>query len=203
MYCDWVEYGLKKNNSGVYMIKNIINGKVYIGSASNLIIRLSHHLHDLKNNKHHSLHLQRAWNKNDNYFIFGVLEFIEDKTLLVSTEQKYIDLYKSYDDSLGYNICPIAGSSLGSKKLRGKEERSLKMIGDKNFFYNKKHKPESLKLISDNSAKKILSAGDIYKIKELCEAKILKQYEIAKMFGVHPTHISKIYKNKSRTKIYN
>ena len=109
-------------SKGVYRIVNNINGKVYIGSTGSkggFKKRWSYHLTDLRQNKHHSRHLQRAWNKyGEESFVFEILEMIEDftKETLLIREQYYLDLYKSYDVNLGYNICKIAGSSLGVKK---------------------------------------------------------------------------------------
>lgn len=203
MYCDWIKYGLKTTDSGIYMIKNINNGKMYIGSAKNLIQRLSNHLNSLKNNKHHSLRLQNSWNKGNGYFVFGVIEFVPDLSKLISVEQKYIDFYKSYDNEHGYNICPIARSSLGCKRMRGNEERSIKSKGNGNPFFNKKHTLEALKKISENQRWRRLSNDDVSNIKELWNNIELKQKDIAKLYGVDQTHISKIVNNKSRTKTYN
>ena len=53
-------------NTGVYCIKNIFNGKVYIGSASSgggIKSRWAWHKRDLQNNRHPNRHLQYAWNK--------------------------------------------------------------------------------------------------------------------------------------------
>lgn len=108
--------------NGVYRIVNNINGKLYIGSTGSkggFKKRWSYHLTDLRQNKHHSRHLQRAWNKyGEESFVFEILETIEDftKETLLIREQHYLDLYKSYDVNLGYNICKISGSSLGVKK---------------------------------------------------------------------------------------
>lgn len=116
-------------SKGVYRIVNNINGKLYIGSTGSkggFNKRWSYHLTDLRQNKHHSRHLQRAWNKyGEESFIFEILEIIEDftKETLLIREQHYLDLYKSYDVNLGYNICKIAGSSLGVKKT---EEEKLR-----------------------------------------------------------------------------
>ena len=54
-------YKQYKNLSGIY--KLIVNDKFYIGSAKNIGIRLSKHILDLERNKHHSIYLQRSWNK--------------------------------------------------------------------------------------------------------------------------------------------
>ena len=47
----------------IYKIKNNINDKVYIGSTKDFEKRKSRHLNELKNNKHHSIYLQRFYNK--------------------------------------------------------------------------------------------------------------------------------------------
>jgi len=49
--------------SGIYQIKNTLNGKFYVGSAVNIKQRWSTHISSLNKNNHHSGHLQNAWNK--------------------------------------------------------------------------------------------------------------------------------------------
>jgi group I intron endonuclease len=196
-----MQFGLKRQDSGVYMIKNIINGKVYIGSAIHLCDRLSKHFHDLTNNKHHSMHLQNAWNQNKCYFVCGVIEFVENKENLIEIEQKYINKYKSANENFGYNICPIAGSNLGCKQVRGVEERSKKMSGSGNNFYDKKHTSEALHLISESNVQKKLTNENIKEIKFLHNYGV-SQRTIAKIFNVGQPHICKIINNIRRTKTY-
>jgi group I intron endonuclease len=87
---------------------------MYIGSATNLKNRWSRHKSDLIKKRHHNVHLQRAWdNYGEHAFQFLILEEIYEAQDLIIKEQHYIDLHKSYDPQFGYNICPIAGSSLG------------------------------------------------------------------------------------------
>ena len=77
--------------SGIYQIKNIVSGKIYIGSSVNILHRWEIHKSDLNNNKHHSIVLQRAWNKyGAGAFEFSILEtcFI---FALIFREQYYID----------------------------------------------------------------------------------------------------------------
>ena len=197
-----MKFGLNRNDSGIYMIKNLLNGKVYIGSALHLSDRLSNHFHLLETNKHHSTHLQNTWNLNSDYFICGVIEFVNDKTQLTTIEQKYIDKYSSANDKYGYNICPIAGSNLGCKLTRGLVERSEKMKGSGNNFYNKKHTEESLKLILESNIFKTLSNKNIDEIKRLWNSGEYKQHELAKMFNVGQPYVSKIVNNIRRTKNY-
>lgn len=49
--------------SGIYGIFNLVNGKVYIGSAINLKKRFSDHKGRLQKQKHRNGYLQNAWNK--------------------------------------------------------------------------------------------------------------------------------------------
>lgn len=101
--------------SGIYGIFNLVNGKVYIGSAINLRQRLRQHKIDLSKQKHRNYYLQNAWNKyGENEFDFHVLEHCPKERLL-EREQFYLNNLKSFDDEFGYNICPTAGSNFGRK----------------------------------------------------------------------------------------
>lgn len=101
--------------SGIYQIKNLINGKLYIGSALYIKKRWSTHIKRLKENIHHSLYLQSSYNKYgiDN-FEFSVIELCAPE-IMIAKEQYYIDKYKTASRVYGYNVCPKAGSCLGSK----------------------------------------------------------------------------------------
>ena len=98
--------------TGIYKIESRIKPqRVYIGSAVKIRHRWSMHLSDLKLNKHRSGKLQNHFNKygkDDLTFIILELCFPE---FLTAREQYYIDTLKPY-----FNICKIAGSSLGIKR---------------------------------------------------------------------------------------
>ena len=108
--------------TGVYKITNQANDKMYVGSAIDLMNRWYKHKSQLNKNKHHSIKLQRAWNKYgvDN-FKFEIIEEC-DKEKLIEIEQYYIDLYDSYCN--GYNSNPTARNMLGFKHS---EESKIKM----------------------------------------------------------------------------
>jgi group I intron endonuclease len=105
----------------VYIIKNILNNKVYVGSAFNIKKRLIQHYNLLKNNKHSNIKLQRGWNKygEDNFRI----QIMEENRFndLLNKEQEYINFYNSVEE--GYNITPIAGSTLGNKWTTQQKEK--------------------------------------------------------------------------------
>ncbi len=113
--------------SGIYKITNIINGKIYIGSAINIKKRKTYHLWELNNNKHSNKHLQKSFNKyGETAFKFDTIENCEINDC-VKREQFYIDLFISQGVNM-YNICLKAGSVLGRKM----SEETKKNIGLKN-----------------------------------------------------------------------
>lgn len=112
--------------SGIYIIRNTISGKVYVGSARHIEQRWKAHRRSLDANQHHSYKLQRAWNKyGESAFEWRTVELICEAEL-IAREQHWIDETKAA--AKGYNVCPVAGSTLGVKqtdatreKLRGRK----------------------------------------------------------------------------------
>ena len=100
--------------SGIYQIRNLINGKIYIGSSVNMKARKRQHFQKLKQQKHRNPKLQNAYNKYGKAnLVFEVVEIVLDKTILIEREQYYIDTLNVVNE--GYNICPTAGNTLGVK----------------------------------------------------------------------------------------
>lgn len=90
--------------SGIYMIKNLISDKKYIGLSRDLKSRKAVHLYDLKNNKHSNIYLQRAWNKHgEDVFSFKIVELCSED-VLGSKEKHYIEKYRTTDRDYGYNF---------------------------------------------------------------------------------------------------
>lgn len=99
---------------GIYMIKNLVNNKVYIGSTERkFIVRWKKHFRMLKGNYHYNNHLQLSWNKyNSDNFEFSIIEISNSNIL--EKEKDYIEKYQSYDKNKGYNniINPVLSPSL-------------------------------------------------------------------------------------------
>lgn len=92
----------------IYQIRNIINNKVYIGSTRCLWVRICAHFGKLKSGKHHSIHLQRAWNLyGEENFVVELLEVVLPNNI-TEREQYYLD-----NNSPEYNICRVANSCTG------------------------------------------------------------------------------------------
>lgn len=126
-----------KNKSGIYNIINIINGKIYIGSAMCFYHRNHIHLHHLRHNTHYNDHLQRAFNKyGEENFKFEIIEYVEDKSKLIKREQFYLNKYGAQEylrkentdfTKNTYNMCPNAGNTLGMKFEEAGWNKGLKL----------------------------------------------------------------------------
>lgn len=102
--------------SGIYVIKNNINHKVYIGAACDLYKRSSQHRRSLMDNKHHSIYLQRFVNKYGvGHLEFEVIELCE-REMLQQREQYYLDKHQSYKNEMGFNMCQYAYVCTGLKQ---------------------------------------------------------------------------------------
>jgi group I intron endonuclease len=107
--------GLKSKVSGIYCIKSLINGKIYIGSATNIFSRFRTHKALLNKQKHFSKQLQHHVNKHGlNSLKCDVLEYCEiDK--IVIREQFYLDTLLPFDKN-GFNTLRFANVTLGYKR---------------------------------------------------------------------------------------
>lgn len=107
-----------KKKCCIYLIRNSIDRRVYVGSSVDLRKRIQYHIQGLSKNKHHSRHLQRFVNKYGiKSLTFEIVEEIREvnKENIIKKEQIYLDFYKSYTPEGGFNCNKIADSRLGSK----------------------------------------------------------------------------------------
>ena len=124
------------DKTGVYIIKNIINNKFYIGSCSTkLSKRLNHHINALRRNDHKNNYLQNAFNKyGENNFIIEILEVCNKDVL--EREQYYLNTYDAINK--GYNINPLAsGTPNMSLETIQKRKKSFTIMVQKASVYSK------------------------------------------------------------------
>lgn len=123
--------------SGIYYIKCKTNNKIYIGSAKNIKYRFSRHKNDLKKHKHHSPHLQRAWNLyGENSFEFGIIENCNIEEMEIR-ENHWINLFKSYKRKFGFNILKNSKTRLGLvHSIKTKKKISKNNFSRGKFYEN-------------------------------------------------------------------
>jgi len=115
------------SESGVYSLQHLKSGHIYVGSSVDVPRRLKAHRSLLLRGKHHSIRLQRAWDKfGESEFIFSAIEMVADRELLLEREQYYIDSLGAFGVS-GYNMLPKAGSTRGYLRPSPSKETLQKM----------------------------------------------------------------------------
>jgi len=121
---------------GIYRIRNVVNGKVYIGQSANLAIRIRNHFVYLRGGYHKNLHLQLSYKKygEENFESCFLEETYED--MLDIRERAWIRYYKSDQPKFGYNL--ETGGNLNkhlSEETRRRLSESHK--GEKHQFWGK------------------------------------------------------------------
>jgi group I intron endonuclease len=113
---------------GVYLIRNQVTGKVYVGSATNILTRWWLHLRQLRKGTHHSPMLQHSFAKHgEGAFSWEVLDLIEDRDARLERENEFIAYFNSANRSFGYNVVPYAESVEGLKRGPMSEETKRKL----------------------------------------------------------------------------
>lgn len=113
-----------KLHPAIYCIKNIVNEKRYIGSATRLKERWRVHKSALNRCCHFSAHLQSAWNKyGSDSFEWSIIEEVdwvgltEEQLIerLLNREAYWIEFYNTTDPKFGYNTRRDCNTNLGLK----------------------------------------------------------------------------------------
>lgn len=112
--------------SGVYLIKNVVNNKIYVGSTKNLKHRKYQHFNLLRNGKHYNYLLQKDFNTyGESNFSFELCCLCLEQAL-IPAEQQFIDKYASYDKTVGYNIQRYANKTFYTNVPKGESNKQSK-----------------------------------------------------------------------------
>lgn len=156
---------------GVYIIKNKITNKFYVGHSVDIKNRFRAHKSYLKRGIHHCLYLQRSWNKyGEDNFEFIIIKICMSEEESITLEQYYIDNFKSQIYNTG-DLANFGGDLLSNNpnktkiiekrvatqketlKNMSKTERIEKFSrkGIKNGMYGKTHSIHVKNIISSKN----------------------------------------------------
>lgn len=88
-----------KGQGGIYIFRNKIDGKIYIGQTVDFYMRYFTHV----TRKNPTIFSKCLWKYGEQQFQFGILEIITDRSRLNKREQYWIEFFKSYKRENGYN----------------------------------------------------------------------------------------------------
>lgn len=109
---------IKHRLSAVYQITNRVNGKIYIGSASDFHRRFRQYRSKANRPHKASRPIEYAICKYGfDQFDFVIVEFVPDTSRLIEREQFWLDLFQPWNPK-GYNANMIADSVLGTKRSK-------------------------------------------------------------------------------------
>ena len=148
----------------IYKIRNVVNQKFYVGSTINMKERTRTHRNRLRSNRHHSPHLQAAWNKyGEECFVFEVVEEVgsvdglqatEDVWLATHVGQPYCYNKSRYSDTPMRGIRPedhpCYGRTLPAEQIAAISAGVLKRYEDPTYAprAGKRHSEETKAAIS-------------------------------------------------------
>ena len=126
----------KYNKMIIYLIKNLINEKVYIGQTiQTLKKRIASHY------RHPNKHLSNAFNKyGKNNFIIEIIETCNNLEELNEREKYWIKFYDSTNNKKGYNIDGGGRKNIirikktkNSSKIKGRPKVSVQQLDAKTY----------------------------------------------------------------------
>ena len=145
--------------AGIYAITCAGNSKEYIGSAVDMQGRWRVHLSRLKTGLHHSLKLQRSYDKyGPDSFVFSVVESVLDRKQLVVREQFWIDAKQPW-----MNMVAKAGSLLGHRWTDA-QKRNASRVQKIASSYRVNPLKGTVGLVSDETRAKLKAA----RAKQIC-----------------------------------
>lgn len=176
-----------KGKFGIYMIKNVNNDRFYIGSTTNQFYqRFATHKSSLRKKRgdkgqHGNTFMFNDYKTHGNFFVFTVLEIVEDKSKVIQREQFYLDQAFVGKNKLCYNARSIATdtrTSSHSSERKAHQSKSMK---------EKWADDEWRRMYMDNHIPRKLSAKEIDAIKVRNSLRVRTKEETEKRIKNMPT----------------
>ena len=148
---------------GIYMIKNTVNGKIYIGKSFDIKKRWSNHKYELNKGIHVNNHLQSAWNKyGESCFEFIIVEECNEDDLSnkeiywIKETDAYYNGYNQTEGGEGSHLPEEVKAKIGAaaKEWWSNPENKSKMSearkGEGNFWYGKTFPDDMIQKLSES-----------------------------------------------------
>lgn len=141
----------------VYLIRNVTNQKVYVGSTVRSRARFQTHRRALRKGSHHCRYLQAAWNKyGEDCFKFEVLEVVDAVDQLFVIENRWLS--EMLVAGRAYNTAPCAGAT-----WRGVQKESHPSWGTKRSEETKAQMRASIKAWCEANPDKVAKGETHYR----------------------------------------
>lgn len=116
---------MENPNQGIYLIRNLITGRIYVGQTTRLKRRGNEHFSNLRLNKHANRRLQASYNKRGpEAFQYEILQAGIPTEQLTTQENHFLDLYRAAPEGIYNGPGPAEEPTRGYKHS---EETKLKM----------------------------------------------------------------------------
>ena len=133
--------------SGIYQIKNIINGKIYVGQSQNVELRYKRHMGELSRGIHGNHHLQNAYTKyGRDAFEFSILELCPIDQL---DEREVYWISQLNAVKTGYNMTEGGGGTRGF--YPSEETRKKQSSQSKQRWANPEYRDRMIKAIKQSA----------------------------------------------------
>lgn len=157
----------------IYMIFNLVNGKIYVGQTTKPKYRWREHLYAASHPSYisHRLIHRAILKYGNNNFEFRIIQKLNSSKEASEAEMYWIDFYKSnkcrYPNGLGYNLTDGGESTIGTKWTDESKENFSKLT------------------LGENNNASILTTDQVIHIATLINqniscAEISKQYNVSK-----------------------
>jgi group I intron endonuclease len=181
-----------RGSGGVYQIRNLVTGRIYIGSSTNVATRWYQHRRGMKDGvppcRSMSDDLRRHGMES---FVFEILEKCDRKVTRVC-EQKWLNKYRPFDSTVIYNVCEDSTGPKGRKYPDSHKNAIRESLNGVSFTPERcaaisaarKASPKAKAAIeAHNADKRALSDDDVRRIRSLGKSG-KQQWAIAEEFGV-------------------
>jgi len=110
--------------SGVYLILNLVDWKIYIGASIDVHREWKHYKRLLRKGTHGNSRLQNAFQRyGEDNLGWYYLEEVYDRQLLVAAEQRWLDETQCYERDKGYNKKATANIHFGYRHSEETKEK--------------------------------------------------------------------------------